>query len=203
VKRSVAAWGIALALASVGASAQGTAEAAPPARGSSLTFHGWSADSRLIAYTRTRIGRGAKPRRQGAGHENEQRMHRFVGDGRFAGFGRMVGGDVARYALENGYVATPAPRRQVGEMAFELGLGAEILTLRIGLGRAQTWRLTRGETMLAEHTFDRIYVGFDVELYPSPDGEQAVLVMHLDTGWEIDAAIFPVSLLADGAPHPE
>ncbi len=128
-------------------------------------------------------------------------MHRFVEDGRFTGFGRMVGGDVARYALDHGYVATPAPRRKVGEMAFEIGLGAEILTLRVGLGRAQTWRLTRGETTYAEHAFDRIYVGFDVELYPSPDGRQAVLVMHLDTGWEIDAAIFPVSLVPDGAPR--
>lgn len=201
--RRVAVWGIALALAGVGASTQGTAEAAPPARGSSLTFHGWSADSRLIAYTRTRSGRGSRPRRDKDAGRGEQRMHRFVEGGRFAGFGRMVGGDVARYALENGYVATPAPHRRVAEMAFELSLGVEILALKIGLGRAQTWRLTRAGVILAEHTFDRIYVGFDVELYPSPDGKQAVLVMHLDTGWEIDAAIFPVSLVADGTTRRE
>jgi hypothetical protein len=180
-----------LALVSVGAPlAAMSAEARPPERGSSLTFHGWSPDSRLVAYTRARIGRGG---RRGE-RASEQRMHRFVKGGRFAGFGRMVGGDVLRYAEEHGYVAAAAPRRQVGEMRYELALGREVLALAIGVERTQTWRLTRGEERLGQHTFDRIYVGFEFELYPSPDGTQAVLVMHLDTGWETDAAIFPVSL---------
>jgi hypothetical protein len=88
------------------------------------------------------------------------------------------------------------------------------------VGRDQRWRLTalsgtepprpapppdeapavRGERLVAEHSFDRIYVSFDAELYPSPDGRQAVLVMHLDSGWEIDAAIYPVPLAA-AVPH--
>lgn len=155
-------------------------------RGSTLHFHGWSPDSRLVAYTRSRAAR-TRP---------DQRMHRFVDDGRFTGFGRMVGRDVARYAVEHGYRAQPAPRRKIGEMAYEFALGRQTLTLHVEVAQAQRWRVMRGGHELARHRFDRIYVGFEIELYPSPDGRQAVLVMHLDTGWEIDAAIFPLPLTA-------
>lgn len=162
------------------------AQAAPSRRGSALYFYGWSRDSRLIAYTRLRVGR-TRP---------DQRMQRYVEDGEFAGFGKMVGGDVERYARERGYVVVASESRRLSETSFEFaGVGDVPLQLGLEVGRAQSWVLTRGGKRLAEHTFDRIYVGFDAQLFPSPDGTQAVLVMHLDTGWEIDAAIFPVSLI--------
>ena len=161
-----------------------THAAGPSLRGSALYFFGWSRDSRLIAYTRQRVGR-TRP---------DQRMHRYVEGGEFAGFGKMVGGDVERYAQERNYVIKAATKRRLSESSFELDYGGKTYSLAIEVGRAQMWRFKLGETVVAEHAFDRIYVGFDVELFPSPDGTQAVIVMHLDTGWEIDAAIFPVLL---------
>jgi hypothetical protein len=158
--------------------------AGPSQRGSALVFHGWSRDSRLIAYTRARIGR-TRP---------DQRMHRFVAGGGFRGFGKMVGGDVAAYARAHDYVVQAAPRKKSGETRFEFALPGGGASLDVGVARAQTWRLERAGVVLAQHTFDRIYVGFEAELYPAPDGAQGVLVMHLDSGWEIDAAIFPVPL---------
>jgi len=158
----------------------------PSKRGSALVFHGWSPDSRLIAYTRQRLGRARR----------DQRMQRFVAHGRFTGFGAQVGGDVARRAQERGYVAIPAPRRRPSEDLIEFDQGQGTLELTLRVSRAQRWELRRQGVLLAEHTFDRIYVDFDAELFPAPDGSQAVLVMHLDTGWEVDAAIFPVSLSA-------
>ena len=156
--------------------------ATPSQRGSALHFYGWSRDSRLIAYTRQRVGR-TRP---------DQRMHRFVEGGAFAGCGKMVGGDVESYAQERGYVVVAAPARRVSETRFEFE-SREAAVLDMQVGRAQRWQFSVAGKVLAEHTFDRIYVDFDVALFPSPDGSQGVLVMHLDTGWEIDAAIFPVS----------
>lgn len=194
-----------LALACAAASCPGVAGAVPQGpgvpglvnvrstRGSELRFFGWSRDSRLIAYTRQRIGR-ARP---------DQRMHRFVEDGSFAGFGKMVGGDVARYAQERGYVARALPVSRPSESRFSWTLDGDPLVLSVEVGQGQTWRLVRGDLLLAEHTFDRIYVDLDVALYPAPDATQAVLVMHLDTGWEVDAAIFPVSLVHATTPEKE
>lgn len=177
------------ALGAPAAAAPGIPDARPlrstrSTRGSELRFFGWSRDSRLIAYTRQRIGR-ARP---------DQRMHRFVEDGLFAGFGKMVGGDVESYARERGYAVAALPVARTSESRWEVALADETLVLTVEVGRAQSWRLTRGEVVLAEHGFDRIYVDLDIAVYPSPDRSQAVVVMHLDTGWEVDAAIYPVSL---------
>ncbi|MCC6625690.1 MAG: hypothetical protein IT385_30930 [Deltaproteobacteria bacterium] len=161
------------------------AEAAPPSARSRIVFHGWSPDSQLVAYTRERATRtgGAL-----------QRMHRFVRGGAFDGFGRMVGGDVATYARERGYVAHPAAQRREGPTRWHLRFAERVLTLDVVIGRQVSWVLSEAGRELARHTFDRIYLDFEPELYPSPDGSQAVLVMHLDTGWEVDAAIFPVGI---------
>jgi len=160
------------------------AVAAPPAARSRLVFLGWSPDSQLVAYTRERPGRG----------QALQRMHRFVRGGAFDGFGRMVGGDVVTYARERGYTAEPAPRRVEDASRWVFRVGARELALEMLVGRQVSWVLRDGERELGRHTFDRIYLGCEPELYPSPNEAQAVMVMHLDTGWEIDAAIFPVAL---------
>jgi len=74
-----------------------------------------------------------------------------------------------------------------------------VFTLTLDVAAQVSWRLSRDGVELAHHTFDRIYLAFDPQLYPAPDASQAVLVMHLDTGWEMDAAIFPFSLEARGS----
>ncbi len=176
---------LALACAALPGTAPVTTHAASPSqRGSALYFFGWSRDSRLIAYTRQRVGR-TRP---------DQRMHRYVEGGEFTGFGKKVGGDVERYARERDYVIKAATKRRLSDTRFELDYGGKTYTLAIEVGQAQMWRLALGDMVVGEHAFDRIYVGFDVDFFPSPDGAQAIVVMHLDTGWEIDAAIFPVLL---------
>jgi hypothetical protein len=173
--------------------------AAPPPRAeiadARLTFHGWSPDSRWIAYTRH-----FRARRLPDGTDEparEQRLHRRVRDGRLAGFGSQVGRDVAAHAAARGYVAAPLAKVAEGPHAFAFGAGA--FSLHIDIGRTLGFTLYEGGARLFRHTFDRLYVGFEPELYPSPDGRQAILVFHLDSGWETDAAIFPLRLSpADG-----
>lgn len=156
-------------------------------RGSEIVFHGWSRDSKYVAYTRHRFI--ARPQQV-----ERQRMHRQVRGGAFTGFGTKVGGDVELHARQSGYIVTPLPWRRTSETELELRLGERVLHLELDVGRNHGWRLRDGERVLANHRFDRIYVGFRAELYPSPDGRQAIVVMHLDSGWDIDAAAWPVEL---------
>ncbi|MFO0746809.1 MAG: hypothetical protein U1F43_14220 [Myxococcota bacterium] len=200
-----------LALAAAPAPAPGAPAVpeAPRSSGSELEFHGWSPDSRLVAYTRHRAAKVGSAR-------TDQHVQRFVTAGAFAGFGRMVGGDVSAYARAHGYVVAPAPRRPLPKArcltgpeaaspadaarasghCWEIRLGARELVLAFDVADGIGWRITEGDVELARHAFDRIYVGFDPELYPSPDGRQAVLVVHLDSGWDTDAAVYPLSLVA-------
>lgn len=184
----------ALALAVV-ASPHGVAAAAAPRYGSTLVFHGWSTDSRYVAYTRTR--HRPPTRKGGAAPPAEvQRMHRQVLRGVFAGFGSQVGGDVAGWAKARGYRgADPVPRQRVSprETAFLLP-GPRELTLEVTVGDRIGWTLRDGDELIAEHVFDAIYVETDAELFVAPDRSQAVLVMHLSTGWVVDSAIYPVDL---------
>lgn len=156
-------------------------------RGSEIVFHGWSRDSKYVAYTRHRFI--VRPE-----HIERQRMHRQVLGGAFTGFGTKVGGDVELHAQRSGYVVAPLPWRRTSETALELRFGERLLHLEMDVGRNHGWRLREGERIIANHRFDRIYVGFRAELYPSPDGRQAIVVMHLDSGWDIDAAAWPVEL---------
>jgi hypothetical protein len=164
----------------------------PESSGARLVFHGWSPDSQWIAYSRFH----PPSPRDAEASAREQRMHRRVRDGRFDGFGKMVGGDVAAFAAERAYRAEPLPRRVEGPRRFVFGAGAVELTLTIEVGRGLGFSLADGGRVIYRHTFDRLYVRFDPELYPSPDGQQALLVFHLDSGWDIDAAVFPLRLRA-------
>lgn len=130
-------------------------------------------------------------------------MHRQVLGGEFTGFGTKVGGDVELHAQRSGYVVAPLPWRRISETALELRFGERVLLLELDVGRHHGWRLREGERILASHLFDRIYVGFRAELYPSPDGRQAIVVMHLDSGWDVDAAAWPVELAPPRPAPPE
>lgn len=156
-------------------------------RGSEIAFHGWSRDSKYVAYTRHRFGSRSE-------QTERQRMHRQVLGGEFTGFGSKVGGDVELHAQRSRYIATPLAQRRTSETALEFLVGERLLHLELDVGREHGWRLQEGDRVLASHRFDRIYVGFRADIYPSPDGRQAIVVMHLDSGWDTDAAAWPVEL---------
>lgn len=160
------------------------AHAEMPRRTSTITFYGWSKDSRWVAYTRFRGGR----------QRPDEPMHRLVEGGTFRGFGEHVGGDVAAYAARRGYVLRTMAKEVLDPSRIRFRDGALALVVTFEVGKAIGWRLTRDGVELARHAFDRPYLAFDVDVFPSPDGRQAVLVMALDTGWEVDAAAFPVPL---------
>lgn len=164
-----------------------------------LVFHGWSPDSRYIAYTRHHPPSSRAASEDGDAVEAEdgwtmQRMHRLVKAGRVLGFGRMVGKDVETYAASEGYVATRLEREVLGPTTFRFGAGEEALTLEVEVARRLAFSVRRGGHVVFRHLFDRLYVGFEPELHPSPDGCQVLLVFHLDAGWEVDAAIFTFPL---------
>ncbi len=177
----------------VSASSAPAAPPPPPApdaavrRGSEIAFHGWSRNSKYVAYTRQRFATRTSAAEQ-------QRMHRQVIDGEFTGFGTMVGGDVEAFAKRWRYDVTPLPWRRLSETTIELMSGPHRLLLELDVGREHGWRLWGEGQLLARHLFDRIYVGFRADVFPSPDGRQAIVVMHLDSGWDVDAAAFPVDL---------
>ncbi|TNF37635.1 MAG: hypothetical protein EP329_02665 [Deltaproteobacteria bacterium] len=161
--------------------------------GSELRFHGWSKDSEYIAYSRARhrpgVGRKAKP------IDDVQRMHRHVTDGKFDGFGKMVGGDVETWALDRGYVVDPAPRTRSDARTTAFRVAGREYTLTLLVGQRVGWELRAEGRLLTRRTFDTIYLDYAAELYVAPNARQAVLVMHLDAGWVVDAAIYPVKLL--------
>lgn len=181
--RALAVW-VALAMVFAALGGGGAARAEMPRRTSSITFHGWSKDSRWVAYTRFRGGR-ARP---------DERMHRLVEGGAFTGFGEHVGGDVAAYAARRGYVLRTMQKEVLDTERVRFRDGALELVVTFEVGKAVGWRLSQGGVEVARHAFDRPYLAFDVDAFPSPDGRQAILVMALDTGWEIDAAAYPVAL---------
>lgn len=159
-----------------------------------LVFHGWSGDSRWVAYTRTHtpvVAPGQPP-----AEPRVQRMHRRIRDGRFDGFGKMVGGDVETFAKDHGYRVEPAVLAQQSPHHFTFNHRDIIYTLDVDIGRTLGFTLKRADTVIFRHTFDRLYVGFEPELHPSPDHSQALLVFHLDSGWDSDAAVFPLRLAA-------
>lgn len=166
--------------------APGPARAEMPRRTSAITFHGWSKDSLWVAYTRDRSGRG-RP---------DERMHRRVQHGAFTGFGEHVGGDVAAYAARRGYVVRSMNKEFVGSDRVQFRDGELAFVVVFEIGKDVGFRVIQNDGVCAAHAFDRPYLAFDVDAFPSPDGRQALLVMGLDTGWEIDAAAFPISLVA-------
>ena len=170
-----------------------------------LDFHGWSPDSRYVAYTRHYpLAPGREPREaDGEGGDTAadgskiQRMHRKVRAGDIVGFGRMVGKDVEAYAAASGYIRTEQAREVISPREFRFAASepdGQAITIAIEVGRRLAFRVRRGDKTLFRHIYDRLYVGFEPTLHPSPDGCQALLVFHLDAGWEVDAAIFTFPL---------
>lgn len=165
--------------------------------GSKIAFHGWSTTSRFVAYTRTRFL--APERRRGPPRVETQRMHRLVRDGVFEGFGTWVGGDVEGLAREHHYVITQAPRERPSRTVSRFHVGASVFDVEWVVGDKVGWVFRHGDEVLAQGTFETLYVDGAFELYPSPDGRQAVLLGRLDAGWVVDTGIFPVPLTRAGS----
>jgi hypothetical protein len=165
---------------------------APARYGSRITFYGWSPTSDYVAYIRERHrpghGRRANP------IDEVQRMHRQVVDGAFAGFGTMVGGDVAGWAAGHRYLFDPAPRQRTSARQMVFRAGGREYTLDLAVGEKVGWVLRSGDVVVSKRTFDTIYLDFAAELFVAPDRRQAVLIMHLDAGWVVDAAVYPLKL---------
>lgn len=165
---------------------------APARFGSRVTFYGWSPTSDYVAYIRERHrpghGRRAKP------IDEVQRMHRQVIDGAFAGFGTMVGRDVATWAAGHRYVFDPAPSQRTSARQMVFRVGGREYTLDLAVGKRVGWVLRTDDVVVSKRTFDTIYLDFAADLFVAPDQVQAVLVMHLDAGWVVDAAVYPLKL---------
>ncbi|MGM0578989.1 MAG: hypothetical protein ACQEXJ_24925 [Myxococcota bacterium] len=162
----------------------------PPGWGTRITMHGWSPDGEHVAYTRTRVvpGQDDEPER------DERGVHWHVVDGQFAETGPTFGADLARWAERHDYRLEALQRKRRGERRFWFTGPEGVYELVIDVGKRLVWELRFDGRALVRRAFDKVYVGIEPQLYPSPDRDQAVLVMHLDTGFVVDGAVFPVDL---------
>jgi hypothetical protein len=185
---------VTLALAAEVAARDGAA----PGSGTSIEFHGWSPDSQYVAYTRTRRtitrqGR-SKPRL------NRRSHHRRVRDGRFKGTGPIsADAHVPRYAERRGYVTPELDRLEVSDTETWYVALEGTYKLRLSVGEVLSWELLFQDTVIERRVFDTIYVSCEARIYPSPDRGHAILVMHLNRGWKVDGAVYPVALPASVA----
>ena len=163
--------------------------------GTSVEFHGWSPDSQYVAYTRTRRtvvrkGRG-KPRLKRRSH------HRRVKAGRFSGTGPVGPKQhIPRYAERRGYITPELDRLEISDTETWYVALEGTYKLRLSVGDVLAWELVFEDQVIERREFDSIYVSCDARIYPSPDRRHAILVMHLNRGWHVDGAVYPVSLPA-------
>lgn len=172
-----------------------SASATSAVGGTSVEFHGWSPDSQYVAYTRTRRtvvrkGRG-KPRLKRRSH------HRRVKAGRFSGTGPIGPKEhIPRYAERRGYITPELDRLEVSDTETWYVALEGTYKLRLSVGDVLSWELVFEDQVIERREFDSIYVSCDARIYPSPDRRHAILVMHLNRGWHVDGAVYPVSLPA-------
>lgn len=174
-----------------------SARALPPAPadapyGSRIAFWGWSNDSRWIAYTRTR--RRPAPVRHQEPIDEVQLMHRQVKGGELTGFGTMTGGDVEAWARAHDYVVGPARVTRENDESWRFVVDGRPIDFAVRVADGVSFTVRAGDEVLLEHRFDKVYVGVTPALYPSPDRRQAILILSLDTGWIIDAGLYPLKL---------
>lgn len=157
--------------------------------GTRITVHGWSPDGTCVAYTRTRVTPGED------GPERERRgVHWRVKGGQFAESGPTFGADLARYASRHDYHLEPLERRRSGERDFLFSGPEGVYELTVEVGKRLVWELRFDDRTLVRQAFDAVYVDVDAMLYPSADRRQAIVVMHLDRGFMVDGAVYPISL---------
>ena len=175
-------------------SARAAAETSPQRVGTTVVFHGWSPDGRYVAYTR--VQRPAAPARRGsrAGKPRVREIHRRIVDGRLAESGPAFGQDIASYAREHGYRPGGRPGVALDDrlVRFDVPEGSYVFDVQVG--DKMYWELSFEGDVIVRRAFDQLYVDVQPELYPSPDRRQAIVVLHLDRGWAMEAAVYPVEL---------
>ena len=174
---------------------QGAASPLPsrPER-SRVTFLGWSPDGRFVAYRRQRWRRPRHP--GGATRYRDRTLHREVRAAKLRGYGPPLKPDAGRYLAAHGYTKGALTRHQEGprSFAFLASPGSSPLRLELVPGARLSWRITRARQILAERPFDRLYVAVDAQAFLSPQGDTLAVVLALDTGWRVDAALYLVAI---------
>ncbi|MDP6945456.1 MAG: hypothetical protein QF464_15010 [Myxococcota bacterium] len=193
-RQAVLAVGCVIAVSSMhGAVAQEPAGGEPVRSGTVIEFHGWSPDSQFVAYTRTR--RTLAGKKKGKVRLGRRSLHRRVKDGRFQGTGPVASDvHVPRYAERRGYITPELDRLEVNDNETWFVALEGTYKLRLSIGEVLAWELSFEDEVIERRAFDTIYVRCDARIYPSPDRSAAVLVMHLDRGWTVDGAVYPLSL---------
>ena len=183
----------ALLLSPVDVAAERSDQGAP--LGTRVEFHGWSPDSQYVAYTRSR--RVATSSRQRKTRLTRRSHHRRVRDGRFRGTGPVSKEThIPRHAERKGYITPQLDRLEVSDTETWFVALEGTYKLRLSIGEVLSWELLFEGQVIERRAFDTIYVHCDARLYPSPDRRHVLLVMHLDRGWRVDAAVYPLTLPA-------
>lgn len=163
--------------------------------GTRLTFHGWSPDGKRVAYTRHRTLAPKKP-----GWPTNvivKKMHRRVKRCEFtvgAPRPKHSDGEFADWVRHLGYTAENRQAVRVDDRTYRIEAPEGVYMLDIKVGDRMAWELSFEGEVLTKQRFLGLFVDFKVSLHPSPDRRCAMLVMHLDKGWLVDAAIYPVAL---------
>lgn len=159
--------------------------------GTWISFHGWSPEGHFIAYTRDKRRPTGKGRQV---QEATEQLHRIVEDGKLAGYAPAFGKDLEAYATEHRYRVETLPRRQEAERRWIFDAPEGPYTVEVVVGRRLLWQLSYGGRVVKQRAFGAAYVDVDVALYPSPDRKYLLAIMHLDTGWMVDAAVRIIKL---------
>lgn len=160
--------------------------------GTRLRFHGWSPDSQFVAYTRTRR---LRPTRAGAEPKVTVRdAHKKVVAGALRGGAPRHGKDLAVWAHQNGYVADGVERSVLDDRRTWFVAPEGVYEFRLVIEESLVWELLFEGEVVSRRAFDMLYVAVEPKLFVAPDRRHAVLVMHLDSGWLVDAAAYPLVL---------
>ena len=163
--------------------------------GTRVEFHGWSPDSQYVAYTRSK--RSVNPRSKAKTRIKRRSHHRRVEAGRFRGTGPVPkDAHIPRFAERKGYITPQLDRLEVSDTETWYVAIEGTYKLRLSVGDVLSWELLFEDQVIERRAFDTIYVSCEARLYPSPNREHAILVMHLDRGWKIDGAVYPLTLPA-------
>ena len=147
--------------------------------GTSITFYGWSRDSRYVAYRWTRLRR----RKNRKAIVTIRKHHRLIWKNRLSGFGPNPGRDIAAYTKKLRYVMTPLKGKLVGKDHWQFATPSATYHFRLKAGKRLRWSLWLDDKVLMEEGCNGLYVQIKPILYPSPNGKTVLVLLHQDTGW--------------------
>ena len=168
--------------------------------GTRVTVHGWSSDGRYLAYSRQKT----RMKRQGGKAVPRvvtTHVHRRLKSGRFDGRGPKIRGDASKYAVKRGYVREAPIGYQLDSRLFRFDAPEGSYMVDIRVDDQLGWELSLDGKRLEKKLFNDLYVAAQVQVYPSPTRTSVLVVMHLDTGWRVDAAVYLVPLPPEVTSH--